>query len=141
LIFMPEALMTQTALVAEFPWLHRDPAEILGDSRPHSIKDLRSKSRLWQDLYFDWLQSYNSSYAPGWTYLSGSQAQSAEAKARLRRTYPSFYKAAGDLKEAVRKRPATVAAQFPWAPSDPQSLLGDARPKDVDELLEPGTSP
>ena len=132
--------MTQTALATEFPWLHQDPAEILGDSRPHSIKELRGKSRLWQQMYRDWLESYNSSYVQGWTYLTGSQAQSAEAKARLRRSYPTFYKAAGDLKDAVRKRPANVAAQFPWAPSDPQSLLGDARPKDIDELLEPGTS-
>lgn len=132
--------MLETGLDPEFPWLRQDPAEILGDSRPHTIEQLKGKSRLWQQLYGDWLGSYNASYVDGWTYLTTGQAQATEAKARLRRSYPAFYKAAGDLKDAVRKRPNTVAARFPWAPSDPRGLLGDARPKDVDELFAAGTS-
>ena len=32
--------MTDPRLAAEFPWLRRDPSEILGDARPRSIGEL-----------------------------------------------------------------------------------------------------
>ena len=42
--------MTNPTLAREFPWLHRDAAQILGDSRPRTVKELLAKQRLWLDL-------------------------------------------------------------------------------------------
>ncbi len=132
--------MTNPTLAAEFPWLRREPAPILGDSRPRSIKELLGKSRLWLDLYRDWLQSYNASYVDGLNYLTGSKAQQVEYGRRLSDAYPGFYAAAGALKDWVKKagRGADASAQFPWVSGDPGRLVGDARPKDFEALVELG---
>lgn len=129
--------MTDPNLAEEFPWLRQDAAAILGDSRPHTIKELLGKDRLWVRLYRDWLQSYHPPYLEGVAFLDKSKAELIESTKRLGQSYPTFYKAAGDLKDAVRKGPAALA-RFPWAPSDAASLLGDARPKNFDAMVEEG---
>jgi hypothetical protein len=129
--------MTNPTLAEEFPWLQRDAAEILGDSRPRSIRELLGKKRLWLDLYRDWLTSHNSGYLPGLEYMTGSKGNQDEYNARFRRAYPQFYEAAGQLKDAVRRtRDGNATVRFPWAPPDARPLLGHARPSDFDALME-----
>jgi hypothetical protein len=123
------------ALAEEFSWLKVDPTPILGDSRPRKLKDLLDKSHLWQQLYRDWLGAHHPSYLDGLKSVSGIEKRLAEYTARFDQTYSQFYKAAGDLKDAVRKNEAAARQRFPWAPPDAKALLGDARPKDFETLV------
>jgi hypothetical protein len=122
----------------EFPWLRRDAAAILGDSRPRTVHELLGKQQLWLDLYRDWLQENEPGYVDGLRILTDSESRQSEYAERFERVYPAFYRAAGELKDAVRKKPREVATRFPWAPADPAALLGNARPKDFDELTDAG---
>jgi hypothetical protein len=129
--------MSDPALTSEFPWLRSDAAPILGDSRPRSINELLRKNKLWIDLYRDWLREYNSSYLDGLDFLTSSKGQVIEYTKRFGQSYSTFYKAAGELKDAARKGPAALA-RFPWAPSDTAALLGDARPRTFEALVDEG---
>jgi hypothetical protein len=131
--------MTDPTLTAEFPWLRRDPAQILGDARPRSIGELLGKRRLWLELYRDWLGGYNPAYLDGLAYLSGGQAREVEYAGRLGDAYPAFYRAAGQLKDWLKShRGADPRARFRWVSGDPAGLLGEARPGDFDALRGQG---
>ena len=129
-------------LSREFPWLKTDPDPIIGDPRPRTVAELLKKdaSTIWRTLYQEFVAARYPSYATGLDQLQDADKKLAEYRAKFRAAYPTFYAEAGDLKDAVRKNPAGVPAQFPWAPPNPKSLLGDARPKDFDDLLKEGPS-
>ena len=125
-------------IAREFPWVKVDPLPILGDSRPQTLKEVLGKSELWQQLYRDWLSAKNPSYAEGLRSLTGIEEKLRDYTALFEQAYPDFYRAAGDLKDAVRKSEATARQRFPWAPANLRSLLGDPRPKDFATLAAQG---
>jgi hypothetical protein len=131
--------MTDPTLTTEFPWLRRDAAPILGDSRPRSYDELLGKDRLWMQLYMDWLHATKPDYDAGLKYLLNSKTRRVEYSARLQQSYPDFYKAAGRLKDAVRKNAAAARTEFPWAPANAAGLLGDARPRNFEDLADGGS--
>jgi hypothetical protein len=123
---------------SELTWVTVDAAPILGDSRPRSLREVFSKGGIWLELYRAWLQERNPSMMDGYTYLTTGRTAGHTNRGALEAAYPSFYQAAGQLKEALRKRPGSVAAQFPWAPAHAPALLGDARPKTLRDLIAEG---
>src|SRR3954469_22979082 len=128
-------------LSGEFPWLKTDPDPIMGDSRPRTVGEMLKKdSSIWRTLYQEFVSARYPSYVNGLEQLQDADKKLTEYRAKFRAAYPKFYAEAGDLKEAVRKNPASVPAQFPWAPPNPKSLLGDARPKDFDDLVKEAAS-
>lgn len=132
------AVAVDPDLAREFPWLKVDPAPILGDSRPRSLTELWEKSQLWQNLYRDWLGAHNPSFLEGLNSIANIEVRLGEYTEKFEQAYPAFYKAAGELKDAVRKNEAAARQRFPWAPADVKSLLGDARPKKFDALISDG---
>jgi len=125
-------------LSRDFPWLKVDPEPILGDSRPRTLKELWEKSPLWKTMYRDWLAAHNPSYVEGLNSISTIEVRLKEYTDRFERAYPEFYKAAGELKDAVRKNEAAARQRFPWAPPNARAMLGDARPKDFEALTAHG---
>jgi hypothetical protein len=126
-------------LLRDFPWLKTDPDPIMGDSRPRTVAELLEKSNpVWRQLFQDFAGAVYPQYANGLSELGAEQARIEDYSTKLQSEYDKFYAAVGDLKTAVRKDPASVRTRFPWAPPDPRSLLGDARPKTFRELLDEG---
>jgi hypothetical protein len=126
-------------LTREFPWLQTDPDPIMGDSRPRTVAELLKKDNaIWQKLYQEFVAARYSSYANGLDQLRDADQKKLEYTSKFQAAYPNFYADAGQLKDAVRKDPTSVPARFPWAPPNPKSMLGDARPTTFEALLKEG---
>lgn len=129
---------TDASIGTRFPWVQHDAAAILGDPRPRRFDDLARRGGVWTDLFRDWLQAARPELVAGLDHLIEGPQREADARARLGSVYPAFYRAAGELKDAARRRSRTLAGSFPWAPPNSAGLLGAARPGDLDELIRAG---
>lgn len=126
------------ALAAEFPWLKTDPAPILGDSRPRTAQALFDKAGIWLQLMHDWVGAKHADHVEGLNYISKSQTDAAGYTAQLTAAYQEFYGVAGRMKDFARKDPRGVRERYRWAPADAKALLGEARPKTFEALLDEG---
>lgn len=103
--------------------------------------ELQEKGALWFNLYREWMQSEHGDDEALMTslrYLADSGSQATGAAQRLSTAYDEFYGTAGRLKDLARKDAAGAQRRYPWAPPNIASLLGTARPKTFDELVEHG---
>jgi hypothetical protein len=98
---------------ARFHWVTVDAASILGEARPKTVEELlKKKQHVWRQLYRDWLTEFHWNQVEAFEFLEPAGDPPAPAErnacapylAALAPTFPRFYSAAGELKEALDSR-------------------------------------
>ena len=92
-------------------------------------------------LYREWMHAEHGGDEALMTslqYLTDGGSQAASGAPQLSAASDEFYGTAGRWKDLARKGEAEARRRYPWAPKGISSLLGNARPKTFDELLEQG---